>query len=301
MDNILITGATGFIGSQLVRDLAMSKHKVVALARKTSNVEHLGNLGIDTHYGDVTNLRSLLEVCREVDIVIHLAASTSSEGTDYAKSFVVNVVGSQNVIDACKINQVRRIIYMGTQSDNPGAYATTKREAEKLFRDSGLNITIIKPSLVYGPGGKGLFGSMAKFIKKLPIIPIVGSGKYPMKPIYVGDVTQAITSCLERDNLKTEYFISGSTEVTYGQLMDAIAKAMGLRRGKVRIPHFLTFIGVSFVSIFLKSFPITVDTLRGLVNPRVYDSEDAERDLDFRPLPLEQGMERTFAQIEGDR
>lgn len=167
MDNILVTGATGFIGSQLVRDLAMRKHKVVALARKASNVEHLSRLGIEIRSGDLTNLRSLIEACKEMDIVINLAAITSLEGMDYERSFLVNVVGSQNVIDACKINQVKRIIFMATQSDNPGAYATTKREAEKIFRDSGLNVTIIKPSLVYGQEGRGCLG-VGKIYKEAP-------------------------------------------------------------------------------------------------------------------------------------
>lgn len=122
-----------------------------------------------------------------------------------------------------------------------------------------------------------------------------------MKPIYVGDVTRAIISCPEKDKLKTEYFISGSTEVTYSQFIDAITRAMTLGRGKVRIPYFITFIGVSFVSRLLKSFPITVDALKRLVNPWVYDSDDAEMDIDFNPLALEQGMERAFDQVEGDR
>ncbi len=298
---ILVTGATGFIGSHLVHELVRSGHKVAVLARKNSSVEHLNNLGVDVRYGDVTDLLSVIEACKGVDTVIHLAAITSSEGTDYEESFLVNVVGSQNVIDACKINQVSRIIYMGTQSDNPGAYARTKRKVEELFRDSGLNVTIIKPSLVYGPGDKGLFSSMAKFIKKFPVIPIVGSGKYPMKPIYVGDVTKAITSCLERSDLKTVYFLSGPEEITYSQWMDAIAKAMGLKRIKLRIPYFLIFLGVRFVSMFFKKFPVTVDTLKGLVNPRTYDSRQAEDDLGFMPLTLQEGLKKTFTQVVAEK
>jgi len=298
---ILITGATGFIGTHLVQDLVKTAYEVAVLARKTSNSEPLKNLGIDIRYGDVTDLRSMIQACKGVDIVVHLAALISSKGIDYEESFLVNVVGSQNLIDACRINQVKKIIYMGTQSDNPGIYATTKRKAEELFRDSGLNITIIKPSLVYGFGGKGLFGSMVKFIKKLPVIPIVGSGKYPMKPIYVSDVTQAIISCMEGDNLKTEYFISGPQEIAYSKFIDAIAEAMGLRKTKLHIPYFLIFLGVSFVSMFLKNFPFTIDTLKGLLNPRVYDSKEAEDDLSFMPITLEEGLKRTFAQIEGKK
>lgn len=300
MLTVLVTGATGFIGSQLVRDLAGSGYRVGALIRKTTASEHLRKRGIDISYGDITDLRSLIEACKGIDVVVHLAALTSSAGRDYERSFMVNVVGSQNLIDACKINQVKKVIFVSTQADNPSAYATTKRQAEKLFRDSDLDVAIIKSSLVYGPLVKGLFGGMTQFMRRFPIIPIVGSGRYPMKPIYVGDVTQAIISCIERDDLKTEYFISGPTELTYSQYVGVIAKAMGLRRGKVRVPYFLTFVGVSIVSQFLKRFPITTDTLKGLVNARVYDSTEAEEDLGFAPLPLEEGLRRVFAQIGGE-
>lgn len=299
MLKVLVTGATGFIGSQLVKDLAAANYEVVAFVRRTGNLDSLKRLDIKVRHGDITNLRSLIEACQGVDIVIHLAAITSSEGIDYEKSFQVNAVGSQNLIDACKINHVKRVIFMGTQSDNPGAYATTKREAEKLFLDSGLNVTAIKPSLVYGPGGRGLIPGIIQFIKRFPVIPIVGTGQYKMKPIYVGDVTQAIIKCIEKDNTESEYLISGITTLPYCQFMDEIVKVMGLKRMKVYVPYFLVFLGVALVSIPLKNFPITIDTLRGLVNPRVYESEAAEKDLGFAPLSLEEGLMRTFAQPQG--
>ena len=299
MNKVLVTGATGFIGSQLVKTLVAANYEVVAFVRRTGNLDSIKRLDIKVRHGDITNLRSLIEACQGVDIVIHLAAITSSEGIDYEKSFQVNAVGSQNLIDASKINHVKRVIFIGTQSDNPGAYATTKREAEKLFLDSGLNVTVIKPSLVYGPGGRGLISGIVQFIKKFPVIPIVGTGKYKMKPIYVFDVTQAIIKCIEKDNTKSEYFISGVTTLPYCQFIDEIVKVMELKRIKVYVPYFLTFLGVTLVSIFWKSFPITIDTLRGLVNPRVYDSEAAEKDLGFTPLGLEEGLRRTFAQLQG--
>ena len=296
MDTILVTGASGFIGRHLVGELVSRGYDVAMLARQTSDISALQRTQSKVIYGDITHLRSLVEACEGIDAVVHLAAMTSSgEGSDYEKSFQTNVVGCQNLIDACKLNQVSRIIHVSTQSDNSGAYATTKRHAEVLFRESGLNVTIVKPSLVYGSGDRGLFGSMTKFIDRFPVIPIVGSGNYPMRPIYVGDVAQSIISCLEKDGSGGEYLISGPEEVSYSQYLDSIAQAMGLTRKKVHIPYPVVFAGVSFVSLFWKGFPISVDTLKGLVNPRVYDSEAAERDLAFGPIPLEEGLRRAFS------
>ncbi|NQT74347.1 MAG: NAD-dependent epimerase/dehydratase family protein [Chloroflexi bacterium] len=298
-NDILVTGGTGFAGHKLVADLIADNFNIVVLARQKSSVESLRRMGAEIRYGDITNLRSLIEACKGIGTVVHLAASTSSKGADYETSFMVNVVGTQNVIDACKVNGIRKIIYMGTQSDNPGAYATTKRQAEKLLQDSGLEVITLKPSLIYGPGGQGLFGDMVSFIEKMPVIPIVGSGKYPMKPIYVGDVANVTSSCLKRDNLKTEYFISGPEEIYYKNFLDFIGNAMGLKTRKIHIPYWIVFAGVAIVCRIYKGFPITADTLRGLVNPKVYDSNDAERDLDFRPVSLEKGLRLTFANGRG--
>ena len=295
MSSILITGATGFIGSRLAVDLTDAGYPVVALARNAGSLDAIEGTPIEIRHGDITDLRSVVESCRNVDVAVHLAAITSSGGADYEKSFQVNVVGSQNLIDGCRMNGVNRIIYLGTQSDNTGAYATTKKEAERLLLESGLDVTVIRPSLVYGPGGRGLVHAMSEFIRKSPVIPIVGSGKYMMRPIYVSDVTQAIVRCIERSPAGTEYNISGSVTLPYRQFVDRLAKAMGVRRTKIYVPYSLTFFGLLTVTTFWRSFPITIDTLRGLVNPRVHDSDAAEKDLGFSPIELDEGLRRTFA------
>ena len=299
MDSILVTGATGFIGSQLVKDLTEVGYPVVALARKTGNLEGLRSSGVEIRQGDITDLRSVVAASRNTDVAIHMAAITSAGGADYEKSFQANIVGSQNLIDACRTNGVKRIVYIGTQSDNTGAYATTKRGAEKLFIESGLDITILRPSLVYGPGGKGMVHTMSEFVRKYPVIPMVGTGNYMMRPIYVGDVSQAIMRSIERDPARTAYNISGSVTLSFREFIERVADVMGVRRTKVRVPYSLTFLGLAAVSAFWRSFPLTVDSLRGLVNPRVHDSDDAAEDLDFRPIDLDEGLRKTFAGTSG--
>ncbi len=293
---ILVTGACGFIGSYLVKDLVISGHKPVIVVRPSSDISSLQGMDVSFRNGDITNLRSMVDACEGIDTVIHLAALTSSGGgSNRENSFQTNVVGCQNVIDACRLSGVQKVIYVGTQSDNEGSYATNKRYAEKLLRESELNVTIIKPSLVYGPGGKGLFGSMVKFIDRFPILPIIGSGKYPMKPIYVGDVTQTILNCINSDCLEDEYLISGPNEVSYAQYLNYIARAKGFKRMEIRVPYFMVQIGISLISGVWKECPITIDTLKGLVNPKVHGSEAAEKGLNFHPLALEQGLQLSFA------
>lgn len=217
---------TGFIGRALSDELLSSGYEVVGLARRKEGLKGLEEKGLQIRLGDVCGLPSLLKTINNVDAVIHLAAATSLESTDYDKSFLINVLGSQNVIDASRINSIKKVIYLGTQSDNLGAYATTKREAERLFRGSDLDWVVISPSLVYGPGSKGLFASMVGFIRKSPVMPIVGTGNYPMRPIYIGDVIWTIKKCLETNVARREYFISGPEVITYRRFMEEIARAL---------------------------------------------------------------------------
>ncbi len=292
---VLITGVTGFIGKHLAAELLSSGYEVAGLVRRKEGLEELEEKGLEVMLGDVRDFASLLEVMKGMNAVVHLAAATSVDSTNYEKSFLVNVLGSQNVIDACRIAGVRKAIYLGTQADNPGAYATTKREAEKLFRESDLDWVIMKPSLVYGSGNKGLSARMVGFMKRFPFIPIVGTGRQLMCPIYVEDVVWTVESCLEKEVAKREYFISGPEPITYCRFMEEIGRALGLRRIKVYIPAFLLHLALRLSSLVLGKFlPITADTLKGLTNARVYANNLAEKELGFNPTPLREGLRRSF-------
>ncbi len=298
---VLVTGGTGFIGGNLVKGLVAGGYETVCLVREQTEPGLLAELSVEIRRGDITDLRSLIEACTGVDVVVHLAAATSSESRDREKSFLVNVVGSQNVIDACRATQVKKAIFLGTQANNQGAYATSKREAENLFRDSEIEAVIIRPSLVYGPGGGGLLAGISRLISKLPVVPIVGSGEYPMKPIFVGDVTRVIMQCIDGDFVGKEYLISGPTTLPYRRFIDELERAMGLRKLKFSVPYPLVLVGIFLASFVLKNLPLSVDTLRGLVNPQVHDSKDAEKDLGFAPLDLDAGLQMTFAGAETER
>src|SRR3989344_3550225 len=172
---VLVTGASGFIGNYLIDALIKEGWNVRALVRKRNSLSlEKYTTGLEISQGDIRSIESLLIAVDGVDAVIHLAAATSEKASTADESYEVNVKGMENLIAACKMKKVKRIIAVSTQStkrEKQGNYGKTKSMAYNLLLLSGLDYTIIKPTLVYGGGSKGLFAKIFKLIERLPLVP----------------------------------------------------------------------------------------------------------------------------------
>lgn len=297
---ILVTGAAGFIGSRLVNALDDKEYKVSCLVRKTSNcsaIEGLPNVSITR--GDIKDKKSILSALKGCNSVVHLAAATSEKASELKIGEEVNIGGSKKLIEACEELNVKRIIVISTQStkrSKQGAYAKTKSSADKLFLDSSLNITILKPALVYGPGSKGLFVKIQKLATSLPIIPIIGSGEYKMQPTHIDDLNQAIIACLENNKTANSiYDIAGGTRLSFNEFINIVCEeCLGKKKRKVKVPFLLTYAGLSFLSFFIKNPPVTKDNVLGLVQETDIDLSHAERDFNYSPRGFREGFRESL-------
>src|SRR3989344_21776 len=190
---ILITGGTGYIGSNLLKLL---EGKKIRLLVNDSYV----NENFEAVNGDLTDVESLDKALKNVETVIHLAAATHSK--DDKMFNIVNVNGTKNLIEACKKNKIKRIIFMSSMAATRrfrDSYGESKYKAQELIRNSGLKYTILRPSLIYGKGSLGMKHTV-EYIKKVPFfIPIIGKGEAIIQPVYIDDVLKAIISCLDND------------------------------------------------------------------------------------------------------
>lgn len=291
---VLVTGASGFIGRHLVRDLVDDGQKVLAFARRAPSDLYRGSLLVKEVRGDITDLRALIRAAEQAASVVHLAGMISLRGTSHAAAFRTNVVGTLNILDAARIAGTRRLVVLGTQSDNKGAYAQTKRQADHLVLGSDVPHVVLRPSLVYGPGAGGVFGAVAALVRRLPVIPLIGGGNYPMAPIFVADVSRAIREALTRKTLRPEYSLSGPTVITFREFVEAVAEAQHIKRRLVSIPYPLVALGIGLAEKLHLPLPVTSDTLQGLVHPTLHDPSEAMQDLGTRPIDLEEGLRRTF-------
>ena len=174
-----MTGASGFIGTALTPRLIAAGHVPRLMFRKPPATPP--SAPAEVVIADLADPASLRAAAQGTDAVVPLGAATSSGRLDPAHAQRVNVDGAAALVEACRAAGCRRVIVASTQHvhlPKPGTYGRTKQLADAIFTDSGLDVTILRPSLVYGPGTSGVFVKLVGLVRKLPVIPVIGAGEW---------------------------------------------------------------------------------------------------------------------------
>ncbi|MBN1680106.1 MAG: complex I NDUFA9 subunit family protein [Anaerolineae bacterium] len=238
---ILVTGASGYVGNNLVRRLAAAGKPVRALVRNPDKAAaRLAGVRdqVDIVTGDVTRPETLPPVMADVSAVIHLVAiAIESSGRTYEQ---VNTQGTINMVDAAKAAGVRRFVNMsqnGADSRLPYRFLASKGAAQDYVAASGLDWTALQPSVIWGPQDE-FANVQARLIKLTPLIfPVVGDGQALFQPVYVGDVVEAAARCLDMDSMIGGAYALGGPEVlTYEAIVKRVLLALGARRLTVKVP-----------------------------------------------------------------
>jgi NADH dehydrogenase len=274
MSTILVTGASGFVGSHTVPALLAAGHRVVALVRDPASSETLmGRLdpiqrgAVETRTGDVTAPASLPTVLEGVDAVVHLVA-VPRDFRNGADLRLVNTEGTRNVVTAMGAAGVRRLIHigaMGVEDDPALHYASSKAKAEALVAAADLDWTILKPSLQFG-AGDGFFNIIADLVRLSPgIVPVPGRGDSRFQPIHVGDVARAIVASLaDPTTIGATADVGGPRYWTYREIMAEVLRALGKRRAILPMPVPLISLVARISEAIHLPFPVATDQLRQL-------------------------------------
>lgn len=291
---ILVTGANGFLGSALVDRLLAGGDRVRALVRDPKKIAERS--GLELAVGDVRDEASLRAALEGADAVVHLAAAKNDE----QESEAINVGGARNLVGAMRGAGVRRVINVSTQSaklPRLGAYGRTKKAADDVFAGSGLDVTTLYPSLLYGDAVSGVFGSLVRF-SKLPFIPVFGSGDAPFAPLHREDLAEVIARILPDDRFIGRSFdVGGPENVPFTTLIRRILAAQDLSRPILRIPGWIGLLGARVLSA-LPHPPVTVSNVLGSVQPLPVDGLPLFRELGIAPRTLQQGLHEIFGTPE---
>ncbi|HEY6542299.1 MAG TPA: NAD(P)H-binding protein, partial [Ktedonobacteraceae bacterium] len=287
---ILVTGATGYIGRHLVARLAQNGERPRCLVRDVKRAAQiLPADGVEFAQGDTTQPATLTTALQGVDAVIHAAFITAdhkqSNGNHY---YETNVQGTANLIQAARAAGVTRIIELsglGTRPDKPGTYMQGRYEAERMVKESGLEWTIIQPSVLFGKGAPFIKG-LTDLIRTSPVVPLIGGGKIQFQPISVEDVVTVILKVLrepERTNHKT-YTIGGPEYYTFTQIINMLLHTMHKSRIKAPAPTPLVGIGAAVMEAVLPKPPLTKAAMTLFTFDNVTDIHSVERDFGFVPM-----------------
>jgi dihydroflavonol-4-reductase len=310
---VLVTGGNGFLGSWLVKRLAAENHSIKVLHRPSSDLSSIRGLPFTSVIGDINDRESVLHAAENVDGVFHVAGLVSYRPRDYKRMEEVNVLGTQNIIDACVKLKTRlvftsSIVTIGASFNgavlnedskfnlhkyNLGYYET-KIRAEKLIlknvKDNGLNAVIVNPAVMFG-AGDAVKSSRAIHLK-------VAQGKFPFYPeggvniLHVDDAVSGHLSAMEKGKIGERYILGGENIKTE-DLFKLLAKFGGHKPPPLPLPNFL-----------LKGFFEVFKLIKTLgVKPRIssdnflistlfhwYDSTKAKTELDFAARPAESSV-----------
>lgn len=288
---IFLTGGTGFIGGHLRKALLERGHEIRLLVHKRG--DGFG-AGVEQVEGDVTRPETFADRVKGCDATINLVGIIRESPGRGATFERLHVEATGNVVDAAKAAGVRRHLQMsalGTRPDAASAYHQTKFRAEEIVRASGLDWTIFRPSIVFGPKDD-FVNKLAGYVRNYPAIPVIGDGKYRLQPISADDVARCFAMALEMpETIGQTYELCGSDRLPYNDLLDTIARALG-KSAVPKIPNPLCI--MKLVVPLLQGFsffPITMDQIAMLVEENICDGSWRET-FRFEPQPFEKGIRK---------
>jgi uncharacterized protein YbjT (DUF2867 family) len=282
---ILVVGATGFIGSHLVRRLHAEGRPLRALVREPARAEFPKE--VEVVVGDVTEPSTLGPAMTGVDVVVHTAAIVANVKEPYRGAYdAVNRVGTENLVTAAKQAGVQRFVLqsgMDTRPGAPGSYMATRWGMEEAVRTSGLAYTILQPSVIFGDGAPFVV-ELAKLARVFPVVPAIGGSGVMFQPIWIEDVVGCLVRSIDDDALLgAAHPIGGGEQVSFRQIIQAIGRAMGKSRTTLPLPVPIARLQAALMNAVLPHPPLTPASIELFTLNQTTDLDSVERRFGFRP------------------
>lgn len=237
---LLLTGATGLVGSALLRRLVAEGQPVRCLVR---DPRRLGpqRVRVQIALGDLADPPSFRNAMRGVDTVVHLAASTRDQPRGSIEELAA--IATWRMVEAAQRAGVERFVFfsaLGASTHHRARLFRAKALAEQAVRESDMHTTVIAPSLVYAPGDRWL--TLIERLALLPVVPVSGRGRAVCQPIWVEDVTGCVLAALANSEgtddgpAHRRYELAGPQTLTYNEVLDAVLRSLDRERPLLPVP-----------------------------------------------------------------
>ena len=295
---VFLTGASGFVGSHMLRRLVGDRYEVRALVRNPGTLTGSGDVEEAVGHINSPDLAPKIAGC---DAVINLVGIIHQRGR--ATFEAIHHQGTRNLVAAARQVGVRRFVQMsalGARSSDATPYHTTKFAAEEEVRRSGVPHVILRPSLIFGSGSAFVL-QMVEVMRAVPLIrPIPGSGNYKFRPVHVDIVVECFVRSLT-DEAATGQTIDlvGGEELTLDEIGEEIASCLGVRKKVLHIPMpIMTTVATIFEFLPIQP-PVSRVQLRMLQEGSTADPTAMKRIFHIEPIGFRQGI-RSHLQRTGD-
>ena len=316
----LVTGATGFIGTHLVKALVNEGRDVRCLVRRTSSKSKLERLGVELAYGDLLDKDSLKRSLKGVNVIYHLGGEVYSfKVKDYCK---VNVQGTKNLLD-CLSPKIERFIYFSSIAavgPNPNKdrllteedtcipvtpYGRSKCEAEKIvlesFRQFKIPVVVIRPPTVYGPGQSQVLVNFFRKVKDGKFY-MVGTGEYLRSLCYIENLIDGVLLAEEKpEAIGKTFFISDKDVYTFKEIVQTIEEVEDKKNSHFTMTPIIAQSAMLIFNLLQKLFNLnflSLYTIGTMTMNLGCDISKAENILSYKPkVDLKEGLKRTSQYI----
>ena len=231
-------------------------------------------------FGDLGRSETLQEALRGTDAIVNIA----SLGFGHAPE----------IVSAIRRAGIKRCLFISTTAIFTQLNAASKgvrMAAERTIVESGLDYTILRPTMIYGSSRDRNIWRLIRYLDKFPIIPIFGSGNNLQQPVYVGDVAQAITKALLTEVTHGKsYNIAGANPITYNEMIDTVSALLGRKINKIHLPVKPVTLGLSFMEKAWVKFPIKTEQVLRLNEDKNFDYSNAICDFGYKPRTFRDGV-----------
>lgn len=266
---IVLPGGAGLVGQNLVARLHdQGFHNIVVLDKHRANLRVLQQMQQDLscEYADLAQPGEWQQHIRNANVVVMLQAQIG--GIDYQDFQRNNIDATRLILDTITSNPTPPyLVHISSsvvESVADDFYTRSKREQEAMVLSSGIACPILRPTLMFGWFDRKHLGWLSRFMKKVPVFPIPGHGRYMRQPLYVGDFCDIIISCMHSRHGQGIYNISGHEKIDYIDMIRDIKHAIGARTLILRIPYSLFHALLWTWSLFDKNPPFTTQQLAAL-------------------------------------
>lgn len=297
-DKIILPGGAGLVGQNLVARLkAKGYSNIVVLDKHRANLEILRKVQPDITevYADLSQPGEWQLHFKEADVVVMLQAQIGGNRyEDFARN---NLDSTRLILDQIIRNQVPYLVHISSsvvESVADDFYTNTKKEQEKMVLESGIPCPVLRPTLMFGWFDRKHLGWLSRFMKKVPIFPIPGHGRYLRQPLYVGDFANIIISCIENRVKDGIYNISGHEKIDYIDIIQGIKKATGTKTLITKIPYPVFYMLLWTWGLFDKNPPFTTQQLAALSAKDEFEVIDWPGIFNVPSTPFTQAIHETF-------
>jgi uncharacterized protein YbjT (DUF2867 family) len=277
---VLVTGSTGFTGSYVVPLLLRQGASVRCLVRATSDTSRLALPQVELAGGDLSDQASLERALRGADVLVNIA----SLGFGHAP----------NIVNAALAAGTRRALFISTTAIFTTLNAPSKAvrlAAEETIRASGLDYTILRPTMIYGSSRDRNMCRLIRYLRRWPAIPVFGRGEHLQQPVYVEDLAAAILQSLATERtVGRAYNVSGEAALTYNQVIDTVCEALGRRARKVHLPVAPLVTVLNTMERLPLRLPVRAEQVLRLNEDKAFDHKEATADFDYRPRSFAEGI-----------